>query len=77
MQDVVSAFNDWQRKDIERLKALRQQQEKKRLAMLSLLIIVGVVLCGLSYYYTPLIFIGGILALIGGISFGKLINITQ
>jgi hypothetical protein len=76
MSDIIKAFNDWQRKDIERMKAERLNKEKQKLALISLLAIVGISLCGLSFYYKPLLFLGVPFALIGGISFGKLINKT-
>ena len=76
MSDIIKTFNDWQRKDIERMKTERVNKEKQNLALLSLLAIIGICLCGLSYYYKPLLFLGVPFSLIGGISFGKLINKT-
>lgn len=53
------------------------KQEKKKLALLSLFSIIGIVLCGLSHYYKPLLVIGIPLCLIGGICLGKLISLIR
>jgi hypothetical protein len=76
MNDIIKTFNDWQRRDIKRLKAKRKKQERERLALLSLLSIIGMVFIYLSYYYKPLIIFGVIFSIIGGINFGKLIHTT-
>lgn len=49
---------------------------EKKLSLLCLLAIVGILLCGLSNGSPILLTIGGILCLIGGLSFGRLIRIT-
>ena len=48
----------------------------KTLSSLSLLAIIGILLCGMSgiYHSNILLIIGGLLSLIGGISFGTSIG---
>ena len=46
----------------------------KKTALLSLLAIVGIIFCGISFLFKPLLIIGGVFALIGGINLGKLIR---
>ncbi len=76
MSDIINTFNDWQRKDIERLKAERKRQERQGLAVLSLLVILGIGMMCLLHYWKPFLPIGIVVTFIGGLNFGKLINHT-
>jgi len=48
----------------------------QKYALLSLLIIPGILICGLSHGTLPLLVIGGIITFIGGFSFGRLLSLT-
>lgn len=51
-------------------------ERKKKYSLLSLLIIVGILMIGLSNGSILIIGIGGIITFIGGFSFGTLISIN-
>lgn len=52
-------------------------EKRRRLALQSLLAIVGILICGLSHGSLLLLLIGGVVTFIGGFSLGSLIALNN
>ncbi len=52
-------------------------EKRQKLALLSLLAIVGIIMCGLSHGSMLMLGIGGVITFIGGYSLGKLIHLNK